>query len=69
MKVEFKQGGVEEQPFWQRQGIDPCILWNHIRESIPNFYIVKGTYFLDDYVNHCEQNVVRTMQPNVWMAK
>jgi hypothetical protein len=22
--------------------------------NIPNFYILKGTYFLDDYIKHCE---------------
>jgi hypothetical protein len=36
---------------------------------IPNFYILKGTYFLKDYVKCCEENVVMAMQPNAWMTK
>jgi hypothetical protein len=37
--------------------------------SIPNFYILKGTYFLKDYVKRCEENAVMAMQPNAWMTK
>jgi hypothetical protein len=36
---------------------------------IPNFYILKGTYFRDDYTKHCEENAVMAMQPNVWMTR
>jgi hypothetical protein len=36
---------------------------------IPNFYILKGTYFLQDYVKRCEDNAVMVMQPNAWMTK
>jgi hypothetical protein len=36
---------------------------------IPNFYILKGTYFLKDYVKRCEENAVMAMQPNAWMTK
>jgi hypothetical protein len=36
---------------------------------IPNFYILKGTYFRDDYVKRCEENVVMAMQPNAWMTR
>jgi hypothetical protein len=36
---------------------------------IPNFYILKGTYFLQDYVKRCEDNVVMAMQPNAWITK
>ena len=32
--------------------------------SIPNFYILKGTYFLEDYIAHCEDGVVMGIQPN-----
>ena len=37
--------------------------------KIPNFYILKGTYFLQDYVKNCEEDVVMAMQPNAWMTK
>lgn len=37
--------------------------------SIPNFYILKGKYFLKDYVARCEEGVVMGMQPNAWMTK
>ena len=37
--------------------------------SIPNFYILKGTYFLEDYIARCEDGVVMDMQPNAWMTK
>jgi hypothetical protein len=36
---------------------------------IPNFYILKGTYFRDDYVKRCEENTVMAMQPNAWMIR
>jgi hypothetical protein len=36
---------------------------------IPNFYILKGTYFLQDYVKYCEDNAIMAMQPNAWMTK
>ena len=32
--------------------------------SIPNFYILKETYFLEDYIARCEDGVVMGMQPN-----
>ena len=32
--------------------------------SIPNFYILKGTYFLEDYIARCEDSAVMGMQPN-----
>ena len=37
--------------------------------SIPNFYILKGAYFLKDYITDCEDGVVMGMQPNAWMTK
>ena len=37
--------------------------------SIPNFYILKGTYFLEDYIASCEEGVVMGMQPNAWMTR
>jgi hypothetical protein len=36
---------------------------------IPNFYIIKVTYFLQDYFKHCEDNAIIAMQPNAWMTK
>ena len=37
--------------------------------SIPNFYILKGTYFLQDYIAGCEEGAVMGMQPNAWMTR
>ena len=37
--------------------------------SIPNFYILKGSYFLEDYIARCEEGAVMGMQPNVWMTR
>jgi hypothetical protein len=36
---------------------------------IPNFYILKETYFRDDYVKRCEKNAIMAMQPKVWMTR
>ena len=36
---------------------------------IPNFYILKGSYFLQDYIANCEEGAVMDMQPNVWMTR
>ena len=36
---------------------------------IPNFYILKGCYFLQNYIANCEEGVVMDMQPNVWMTR
>ena len=36
---------------------------------IPNFYILKGHYFLEDYIAKCEEGAVMGMQPNAWMTK
>ena len=37
--------------------------------SIPNFYILKKMYFLEDYITRCKDGVVMGMQPNTWMTK
>ena len=37
--------------------------------SIPNFYILKGSYFLEDYIAKCELGAVMGMQPNAWMTR
>ena len=44
-----------------------CI--NAAEGKIPNFYILQGKYFLQDYVRKCEPNAVMAMQPNAWMTK
>ena len=36
---------------------------------IPNFYILKGCYFLADYIANCEEGAVMGMQPNAWMTR
>ena len=36
---------------------------------IPNFYILKGCYFLQDYIANCEEGAVMGMQPNAWMTR
>ena len=37
--------------------------------SILNFYILKGSYFFEDYIAKCELEAVMGMQPNVWMIR
>ena len=37
--------------------------------SIPNFYILKGTYFLQDYIASGEEGAVMGMQPKAWMTR
>ena len=36
---------------------------------IPNFYILKGCYFLQDSIANCEEGAVMGMQPNAWMTR
>ena len=36
---------------------------------IPNFYILKGCYFLQDYIANCEEGAMMGMQPNAWMTR
>ena len=36
---------------------------------MPNFYILKGIYFREDYIANCEDGAVMGMQPNVWMTR
>ena len=37
--------------------------------SIPNFYILKGSYFFEDYIARCESGAVMGMQQNAWMTR
>ena len=36
---------------------------------IPNFYILKGIYFREDYITNCEDGAVMGMQANAWMTR
>ena len=45
----------------------PCI--NADGGCIPNFDILKETYFRDDYVKHCEKNAIMAIQPKEWMTR
>ena len=37
--------------------------------DIPNFYILKGIYFREDYIANCEDGAVMGMQLNAWMTR
>ena len=53
----------------QREHLSVLSCINGARGCIPNFYILKGTYFLEDYIVHCEAGTMMGMQPNTWMTK
>ena len=53
----------------QREHLSVLSCINAEGGKIPNFYILKGTYFLKDYVGKCEPDAVMAMQPNAWMTK
>ena len=53
----------------QREHLSVLSCINADGGSIPNFYILKGMYFLEDYIARCEDGVVMGMQPNAWMTK
>jgi hypothetical protein len=53
----------------QREHLSVLSCINAQGGCIPNFYILKGTYFLQDYVKYCEDNAIMAMQPNAWMTK
>ena len=53
----------------QREHLSVLSCINAGRGSIPNFYILKGTYFLQDYIAGYEKGAVMDMQPNAWMTK
>ena len=36
---------------------------------IPNFYILKGIYFQEEYIANYEDRAVMGMQPNAWMTR
>ena len=51
----------------QREHLSVLSYVNADGGSIPNFYILKGSYFLEDYIARCEEGAVIEMQPNAWM--
>ena len=53
----------------QREHLSILSCINVARGCIPNFYILKGTYFLEAYIAHCEAGAAMGMQPNAWMTK
>ena len=48
----------------QREHLSILSCINAEGDKIPNFYILKGTYFLKDYVGKYEPDAVMAMQPN-----
>ena len=48
----------------QREHLSVLSCINAVGGCIPNFYILKGMYFLEDYIARCEAEVVMGMQPN-----
>ena len=66
-KVGSKSVHTIEIDHREHLSVFSCI--NTDGEKIPNFYILKGTYFQQDYVKNCEVDVVMDIQPNVWMTK
>ena len=53
----------------QREHLSILSCINAAGGCIPNFYILKGTYFLEDYIACCEAGAVMGMQSNAWMTK
>ena len=53
----------------QREHLSVLSCVNTNRGCIPNFYILKGTYFHLDYIAKCEARAIMGMQPNAWMTK
>ena len=48
----------------QREHLSVLLYINADGGKIPNFYILNGTYFQQDYVRNCEEDAVMAMQPN-----
>ena len=53
----------------QREHLSVLSCINAAGGCIPNFYILKGTYFLEDYIARYEAGTVMGMQSNAWMTK
>ena len=53
----------------QREHLSVLSYINASGGHIPNFYILKGIYFREDYIANCEDGAVMGMQPNAWMTR
>ena len=53
----------------QREHLSVLSCVNADGRSIPNFYILKGSYFLEDYIARCERGAIMGMQQNAWMTR
>ena len=53
----------------QREHLSVLSCVNTDGGSISNFYILKGSYFLEDYIARREEGAVIEMQPNAWMTR
>ena len=48
----------------QREHLSVLFCVNADGRCISNVYILKGSYFLEDYIARCEQGALMGMQPN-----
>lgn len=53
----------------QREHLSVLSCINADGGKIPNFYVLKGTYFTGNHVLNCEKGALMAMQPNAWMTK
>ena len=53
----------------QREHLSVLSCINAKGRCIPNFYILKGTYFHSDYIANCEARAMMAMQPNAWLTR
>ena len=53
----------------QREHLSVLSCVNAHGGCIPNFYILKGSYFLEDYIARYELGAVMGMQQNAWMTR
>ena len=53
----------------QREHLSVLSCINATEGHIPNFYILKGIYFREDYIANCEDGAVMDMQLNAWMTR
>ena len=51
----------------QREHLSFLSCINADGKKIPNFYILKGTYFRSNYIANYEAKAVMGMQSNTWM--
>ena len=53
----------------QREHLSVLYCVNADGGSIPNFYILKGSYFHEDYIARCEPGAIMGIQQNAWMTR